>query len=332
MSTVDYAEIFEKAEVGIALNNPEKGTVGLVNARYAELLGYAREELREMQIEEISAEDPAFDQEAAMEKIHQTLEGDPQRFDWLFERKDGSQFWAEVVLKRTMIGEQDRLLAFVRDISPRKQYEKELERQNERLDEFARNVSHELRHPLNLAFGRLELARDECESEHLDALEQAHQRLQDRIEDVLSLAQSGKTVLDTESVDLAELVQACWGTIETDSATLEIEDGTSLLADVPRLRQLLENLLRNAVSHGGNGVTVTVGTHDTGFFIEDDGPGIPEEARDNIFEANYTTSDIGTGYGLSIVEQIADAHGWEIDVTPGKNGGARFEVTNIDLV
>lgn len=332
MSTVNFEEIFEKAEVGIALNDPEAGTVGLVNRHYAELMGYTRDELRDMKIGEISAEDPSFDQEAAMEKIQQALEGDPQRFDWLFERKDGSQFWGEVVLKRTFIGEQDRLLAFVRDISPRKRYELELQRQNERLDEFARNVSHELRNPLNVAYGRLELAREECDSEHLDAIKQAHNRMNDRIEDVLSLARSGKSVLETQPVEVAKLVQSCWQTIEADSATLDIENAPSVKADPGRLRQLLENLLRNAVVHGGEGVLVTVGELENGFFIEDDGQGIPESDRGKIFEASYTTSSNGTGYGLSIVKEIANAHGWELAVTAGEAGGARFELTNVDVV
>lgn len=145
--TVDYEEIFNKAEVGIALNNPEEGTVGKVNEHYAELMGYSRDELCDMAIKEISADDPTFDQEAAMEKIQQALAGESQRFDWLFERKDGSRIWGEIVLKRTMIGCKDGLLAFVRDITDRKQYEQELKQKNQRLNEFASIVSHDLRIP-----------------------------------------------------------------------------------------------------------------------------------------------------------------------------------------
>lgn len=231
-----------------------------------------------------------------------------------------------------MIRAQDRLLAFLRDISARKRYELELQRQNERLDEFARNVSHELRNPLNVAFGRLELAREECDSEHLDVLREVHDRMNDRIEDVLSLPRSGKSVLETKTVDITELAQACWQTIEADTAALDIENAPSVEADPARLRQLLENLLRNAVVHGGEGVSVIVGVLENGFFIEDDGQGIPESDREKIFEASFTTSTNGTGYGLSIVKEIANAHGGKIAVTTGAAEGARFELTNVDVV
>lgn len=329
MSGIDYEDIFEKADVGIALNDPTEGTIGIVNDRYAELMGYSREALREMAIEEISAKEPMFDQAAAMEKIQQALEGEPQRFDWLFERKDGSEFWGEVALKRTMIGEEDRLVAFVRDISDRKQYERELADQNERLEEFAGIVSHDLRNPLNKASLRLELAREECDSEHLDAVETMHQRMESLIENLLGLAKAGKSNLDTQAVSLQSLVQECWQSVKTETATLKLETATTIQANKPRFRQVVENLLQNAVMHGGEGVTVTVGTLQNGFFVEDDGPGIPAERRDDVFDAGYSSHQEGTGFGLKVVKQIVDAHGWEISVTSGDAGGARFEITDV---
>jgi PAS domain S-box-containing protein len=329
MSTVDYEAIFEKAEVGIALNDPETGAVGTVNDHYAELLGYRRDELEDMMIDEISADDPTFDQEAAMEKIQRALEGEREQFDWLFERKDQSRFWGEVVLKRTTIGGSDRLLAFVRDISDRKQYERELKQQNQRLDKFASLVSHDLRNPLSIATGHLELAARECDSSHLDTVAQAHTRMETLVDDMLTLARAGDTVGDTEPVELSEVVETCWQNVETDAARLDVDTDTTVTADEYRLQQLLENLLRNAVEHGGEGVTVTVGDLQTGFSIEDDGPGIPADDREDVLEPGYTTSEEGSGFGLGIVRDIANAHGWSIDVTDSADGGARFEFTGV---
>ena len=102
-----------------------------------------------------------------------------------------------------------------------------------------------------------------------------------------------------------------------------------LQADATRLRQLLENLFRNSVDHGGEDVTITVGTLADGFYVADDGPGIPEAERDQVFESGYSTNRDGTGFGLAIVEEIAAGHGWEITVTEGVEGGARFEVTGV---
>lgn len=329
MPTIDYKEIFEKAEVGIGLNNPDTGTVGEVNERYASLMGYSRDELQDMTITEISADDPSFNQEAAMERIRRALAGERQQFDWLFQRKDGSRFWAEVVLKRTMVGSQDRLLAFVRDISDRKQYERELEQTNQHLDDFASVVSHDLRNPLTVAQGHLELAQDECDSDHLASVSRAHTRMEILIDDLLSLARAGDTLGNIEAVELSEVAERCWRNVKTASSELNVRADSIIQADRNRLQQLIENLMRNSVEHGGDTVTVKVENTPEGFSIEDDGPGIPENKRDKIFQASYSTAEDGTGFGLSIVTQIAEAHGWDICLTEGSNGGARFEITGV---
>jgi signal transduction histidine kinase len=74
-------------------------------------------------------------------------------------------------------------------------------------------------------------------------------------------------------------------------------------------------------------VTVTVGdlADDAGFFVADDGPGIPPDERETVFEAGHSTAPDGTGFGLAIVDGIADAHGWTVRVTDSATGGARFE-------
>jgi signal transduction histidine kinase len=93
---------------------------------------------------------------------------------------------------------------------------------------------------------------------------------------------------------------------------------------------VFENLFRNAVEHAGDDVTITVGTLDGGFYVDDDGPGIPEDERDRVFEAGYSTGEAGTGFGLSIVRDVVEAHGWDIRVVEGADGGARFEITGVE--
>ena len=87
----------------------------------------------------------------------------------------------------------------------------------------------------------------------------------------------------------------------------------------------------DAVEHGGRNVTVTVGDLADGFHVSDDGPGIPDEERDRVFESGYTTAREGTGFGLSIVAEIVEAHGWEVRATDSADGGARFEVTGVEF-
>lgn len=137
--------------------------------------------------------------------------------------------------------------------------------------------------------------------------------------------------MELEDVWLSDLIARYWQNVDTAEATLHIDTTQTIRADSPRLQQLFENLIRNAVEHGGADVAVRIGDLPDGFFIEDDGSGIPEETRTRVFEAGYTTADEGTGYGLQIVNEIAVAHGWEISVTESDDGGTRFEITDITL-
>ena len=217
--------------------------------------------------------------------------------------------------------------------------ERELTRQNDRLEQFASVVSHDLRNPLNVAKGRLGMAEAEHDSEHLEAVGKAHERIEALIDDLLTLARQGQAVTDPEPVDLAALLETCWTNVRTDDAALTVGVDRTVPADRSRLKQLFENLFRNCVEHGstssrpqaddsaerssagdrtefdnsaqhaGDGVTVTVGALAGGFYVEDDGPGIPEGERESVFDAGYSTDPEGTGFGLSIVEEIAEAHG-----------------------
>ena len=207
-----------------------------------------------------------------------------------------------------------------------------LENQKERLDELASVLSHDLRNPLNVAEGRLELARAECDSnEHFEPIVRSHTRMRTLIENLLKLAREGTDVGELESVDLASFVSTCWKNVDTKQATIVTDTDQRIRADRSRLQQLLENLIRNAVEHGGPETTITVGSVNNGFFVEDDGPGIPPEDRSGVFDLGYSTADEGTGFGLAIIKRIVEAHGWEITVTDGTDGGARFEITGVKM-
>jgi signal transduction histidine kinase len=235
------------------------------------------------------------------------------------------------------------------DITERERYRQKLERQNSQLDRFASIVSHDLRNPLSVAQGWTELAIEEDDTEPLSHVVDAHERMHELIEEILTLAREGDSIDELESLDLAAVAERSWEMITPESATLVVEDidAAPIEADPERLQQLFENLFRNAVEHGstspasqtqqdavehgGNGITITVGELDDepGFFVEDDGVGIPEDDRGEIFSPGYTTSEGGTGFGLAIVEEIAEAHGWEIRVTESDAGGARFEISGV---
>ncbi|WP_137286196.1 hybrid sensor histidine kinase/response regulator [Halorussus salinisoli] len=201
--------------------------------------------------------------------------------------------------------------------------ERGLEAQNERLEEFASVVSHDLRNPLNVARGHFELARETGREESFDRVAAAHDRMGSLIDDLLVLARKGQTVGRTEPVALAEVAEGAWANVATGGAALEVEAPETVEADPDRLCNLFENLFRNSVDHAGDDPTVRVVGRNGGFAVADDGPGIPEGQRDRLFECGHSTDD-GTGLGLSIVEGIADAHGWEVEVGESEAGGVEF--------
>ena len=280
----------------------------------------------------------------------------------------------------------------IHDMTDQKRREKELQRQNEQLDEFASLVTHDLRNPLNVANGFVEIALDtddpERRTDYLTKTKRSHERMEDLIDDVLTLAREGQTVEEVAPVDLATLCRDAWSNVDTKAATLEIETDQSVLGDRDRLLRVFENLFRNAVEHGStsrrpgaddalehdstsrrpgaddalahgstssrpeaNGaldhrsesVTVRVGeigesergglieSGRRGFFVADDGPGIPEAQREEVLEDGFTTASDGTGLGLSITSSIVEAHGWEIEVTESVDSGARFDVTGVSI-
>jgi len=207
------------------------------------------------------------------------------------------------------------------------------------VDHLASVVSHDLRNPLDVAKARLEAARETGEPEHFDRLEQAHERMAVIIDDVLTLTRGTGAIDRSPGVDVGAVARAAWAGVETGGATLRVDDtiGTAK-ADADRLQRLFENLFRNAVEHGTRseteardgtdeaaGPTVRLQATSDGFAVCDDGPGIPADERDRVFDPGYTTDGNGTGLGLTIVERIAEAHGWTVRVADGEFGGARFE-------
>jgi len=315
--------LFEQSPDMIDVHDGE-GRLVDVNPRLVEETGYGKSELTGMEVWDL---DEAIDPDEARAMWAEMDYGDRERFEGVYRRADGRTFPVEVHLRRLALAGEDRFLAISRDVTERTERERELERQNKRLEEFASVVSHDLRNPLNVASGRLELLEEEYESNHIGAIERAHDRMESLIEDLLALARENED--ETKPVALAPLCGSCWRNVETETATLRVETDRVVRADEGRLKQLFENLVRNAVEHGGEGVTVTVGELDGGFHVADDGPGIPPEERDSVFEAGYSTATDGTGFGLSIIRDVAETHDWDVDLAESDDGGARFEFTGV---
>ena len=203
--------------------------------------------------------------------------------------------------------------------------ERELARQNARLEEFSAVLSHDLRNPLSVATGYVEALRSRegvAAERELDHVAGALDRIETIIGGVLTLV--GDADLDRRPMALRAVAASAWETTRTDDATIEyVGEDVVVEADRDWLRQALENLFRNAVEHGEADV-VRVGATDAGFFVEDDGVGLSTAVEDDLFEQGVSGAG-GTGIGMAVVRRVADVHGWEVaaaDPTPDR--GARF--------
>jgi PAS domain S-box-containing protein len=226
--------------------------------------------------------------------------------------------------------EFDGIAVYV-DVTERRDRERELARKNERLDEFASVVSHDLRNPLSVANTRLEMGRAGDDDEHLAAVADALDRMERLIDDLLALARQGRDIEATETVSLDAVVDGAWASVTTADATLVNRLALRVRGDRTRLEQAFQNLFRNAVQHAGDEATVEVAplADGAGFYVADDGPGIPTAERDRVFEPGFSTRQEGTGFGLNIVREVFRAHGWTVTATGGEDGGARFEVRGL---
>jgi len=199
-------------------------------------------------------------------------------------------------------------------------------RDRERAAEFAGIIAHDLRNPLSVVEGRLELARETGDLSHLEQAQEAVNRMHRLIDDVLALAQGDERVTGTQKIALSSLIRDdAWTSFAADGVSIETGSLPTIEGDYDGVCRLFENLFRNAIEHTEGDVRVTVGPLDGGgFYVADDGHGIPPAERERVFEAGYAGGG-GTGLGLSIVRQVAQAHGWPVRVTDSEDGGARFE-------
>ncbi|TKX50575.1 PAS domain S-box protein [Halorubrum sp. ASP121] len=323
----------DEAPVGITITDPEQedNPMVYVNDRFVEMTGYDREESIGVNCRFLQGPDT---EEASVQELREAIDAEESTsVELLNYRKDGTEFWNRVSIApiSDADGTVTHWVGFQEDITEFKEREAALERQNDRLDSFASIVSHDLRNPLNVAQGRVELAREVSDdAANLDAALDALERMESIVERTLTLAREGETVGDPEHVDLADVVADSWSTVDTADATLSVETEREVLADPDRLRNLFENLIRNAVDHVGGDVSIRVGDLSDGFYVEDDGPGIDSAVADSLFEPGESDSGGNTGFGLAIVQEIATAHGWTVDATTGADGGARFEVRGVD--
>jgi signal transduction histidine kinase len=207
---------------------------------------------------------------------------------------------------------------------------RELQRRNKRLEQVASILAHDLESPIELAKGALRTYREDGDESYGDTAMRALDRLNTIVADVLSLARQGGGVEETSEVDLGPAARQAWTTVATGDTTLVTERAPTVEADRTRVLRLLENLFDNAVRHG-DADEVAVRAAADGFCVVDDGAGIDEAVADSAFEAGVSTAESGSGLGLTIVEDIAAAHGWTVEIGASEDGGTRVAFSGVTV-
>jgi two-component system phosphate regulon sensor histidine kinase PhoR len=279
-------------------------------------------------------------------ELVERVEVEGQVFEYQLKLPELSERWLQVnaAVISNSAGEREGTILVFHDLTRLRQLERTRE-------EFVANVSHELRTPLSLIKGYVETLLDGARNDpaiaerFLKIIERNTQRLDLLIQDLLTISalESERIKLNLQPVELRPLVEKIFSDLKPPANNKNVElvsqlPGLTATADANRLEQVLANLVDNAIKYGRAQGRVTVGGEkiDGGkieIFVQDDGPGIPPESLDRVFERFYRVDKArsrdqgGTGLGLSIVKHIVQAHGGEVWVKSELGKGATFFFT-----
>ncbi|MFB6106382.1 MAG: PAS domain S-box protein [Halobacteriaceae archaeon] len=357
-----YESLLETAPDAIVAADAETGEIVEVNERATDLFGRERSALLGAHQSTLHPADEAERYRALFARHVGEGESAVSRFedgDWVYAtRGDGERVPVEINARVTDVGDRRLTFGIFRDVSERKArteqldaYRRELEetvadleRSNEELEQFAYVASHDLQEPLRMISSYLDLLETEY-SEDLDAeaieyidfaVDGAH-RMQRLIDDLLTFSRvesRGRDPVETDAERILEEVVADLAMrIEETDAEVTAEELGTVRADPDQLRQLLQNLIANAIDYAGDGpprihVSVTEEADRHVVAVEDEGVGVPADQQERIFEVftrgERNDDDEGTGIGLAICKRIVAGHGGEMWIESTEGEGSTF--------
>jgi len=312
-----YRTVVEQSHDGVFIYRDE--TFEFVNERFCAITGYGKDTLIGMNVFELIHPDDR-DRVREIGRLRQSGDAAPRQYEARIVTADGETREVSLSVRPITYDGQPAEIGSIRDVSDRYC-------SSERLDEFASVVAHDLRNPLNVLSGRLDLARETGDDTHFDALERSVDKMETLLEEMRDLARAGLPVREPAVVDVESAARTA--AEATDLTVTADPDLPTVEADRNRLEDALFECFENVAVHTGCESARVRSTED-GFAVVDDGPGIEASERDRVFEAGYTTDTDRTGFGLAIVEWIADAHGWSVAAEPSQSGGTRLVFSGLD--
>lgn len=243
----------------------------------------------------------------------------------------GNPFTQSLITGLNMLCELVSLSIFSMEAaSDATEMEAEIDELEQRIGQFMSVLSHDLRNPLNAAQGYTDMYLKDGNEEHLQWVEKSHSRIEQLITDMLKLLKEGEPITSAKNVPVKDVAREAWELVDTESASIDIDTEFVATMNASRCQRLFEILFNNAIEHGGDDVRITIGTIEDddveGFYISDNGVGLPELSSRNVFHHGYSTDNNGTGLGLTIAQNIVQSHGWKIDTCESGSGGARFNI------
>lgn len=349
-SEASYRAIFDAAEDAIFVHDIETGAIVDANPKACAAFGYTREELKQLDIGMLGSGERPYTHEDAMALIARAAAGEQLRIEWHSRSKDGRLHWDEVFVKRVTIGGRERVLALTRDITGRKELERQRESSYQReklaaLGSLLAGVAHELNNPLSVVVARAVLLEEQGDPATQTAavkIRTAAERCARIVRTFLAIARKqqperGPVAMNevvTAALDIAGyVVRASNIEVKLDLA----KDLPLMLADADQLHQVLLNLIINAQQSlqdqpPPRRIRIVSrfdpATDMLSVAVADNGPGIPAPLRARIFEPYFTTkpTGLGTGVGLAVSLGIVEAHGGTLTVDCPVEGGAVFTI------
>ncbi|EAQ30532.1 sensory box histidine kinase [Erythrobacter sp. NAP1] len=325
----------------------EDGIISAVNDLAVKLFGYEKAELIGTSIDQLLPERYRHDHASKRAQYGEDRSARVmgQGRDLTGLRKDGVEFPLEIGLTPFTTSEGPMTCAAIVDITERQRTERRLREVNAQLEEFTYVASHDLRSPIRGISNLIEFIREDFEDGQLDGVLKNIDRMEARvhsveklIDDLLTYARAGNRAVQLEPTSLSEILSdiiAIEDIPDGFAVKVEASDEPFDAARTP-LTTVLRNLISNAIKHHDRDegtVTVTARLQDNQALIDiaDDGPGIPENARERVFRLFQTlkASERGSsGLGLAVAQRLATGHGGQLDLVPSiTERGTTFRLT-----
>jgi PAS domain S-box-containing protein len=349
-------QLTESTNDALWMFTPDWGELVFVNSAYEDIFGQSVESLRENPTTFLEAVYPD-DRDKVMEAMETLSAGDPINIEFRVDANTDYRTWVwvqgEPIYDES--GEMEYVAGYTRDITTRKEYQRQLEqhkedleRSNESLRQFAYIASHDLQEPLRMVSSYVDLLDeeygDQLDSEAEEYMEYAvngARRMKQMINSLLEYSRVHTEASEFTKTDLNEVFEATRQDLELliaeHNAAISRDDLPTIDVDPGQIGQVFQNLVKNAIEHATEEgipeieVTVEERQQDYVFAVSDNGPGIPENQQDDIFkifkQGANASSGTNTGIGLAITQRIVQRHGGEIWVESEPDVGATFKLT-----